>query len=696
MSGKSHFTNHKHRRNVKWKNFRIKLRESYGAKQYQNQLLTSFLNVDGLSDASLEDVKSYASLRSPDFIFLLESKRRMEEVGSDISVAGYDLTEIRRSDAANDKQGGGIACYTKNIDGVLFKRHSPDIAHEDLAYVDAERVWMTVETQHSKTAVCGLYLGCQFSDDRNNVWNQGILWVLQQEVTHLCSQGYRIQLVGDFNSHIGNLAGQGIEGNNANINKNGERFISFLMDNELSHVNGALKHGVGGSVKLCTGLWTRQRGNSRTVIDYVALSNEHLDSIVSMNIDENGVYGGGSDHNWVEITMVDKFVKLSRIIAQPKKKEVWNIQEDQDWSTFQAAVLELLPDGDSTHLSVDELASLVATILRSAGVSSIGYKAPRTNKSHYSHSLPHHLVIALKIKRSLAQNWKTLSSSNDAPTEEITAAEAKYVDQSAVVDGLFQCHQFTRRAKKWGSVKKEHSKRVLTDFWAAVTGKVVQPSEIRSVLSSSGVLKTDVDDICREVEKHLCGVFQGSMNPIDPPECPQSVPDHEHLAFKSGMNSDTLPDHSYSVKMSPKLPKIGNTDELEKNPSNWLARDFSTNEIKKIAAKLSNGKAKGLDNIPSEFLKYSPPKMFELLTLLFNKVKNSGTFPSGWNCGRITLIFKRGLRAKLGNYRPITVIIALSGFYSKLLNDRLIEVVERFSLLGEMQNGFRKERGGFG
>ena len=159
------------------------------------------------------------------------------------------------------------------------------------------------------------------------------------------------------------------------------------------------------------------------------------------------------------------------------------------------------------------------------------------------------------------------------------------------------------------------------------------------------------------------------------------------------MNSETLPDHSYSAKMSPKLPKIGNTDELEKNPSNWLARDFSFKEIKKIAAKLSNGKAKGLDNIPSEFLKYSPPKMFELLALLFNKVKNSGTFPSGWNCGRITLIFKRGLRAKLGNYRPITVIIALSGFYSKLLNDRLIEVVERFSLLGEMQNGFRKERG---
>ena len=43
----------------------------------------------------------------------------------------------------------------------------PDIPHADLAYVENERHWVTVETQHSKTACCGLYLGCQFSDDRN-------------------------------------------------------------------------------------------------------------------------------------------------------------------------------------------------------------------------------------------------------------------------------------------------------------------------------------------------------------------------------------------------------------------------------------------------------------------------------------------------------------------------------------------------
>ena len=40
------------------------------------------------------------------------------------------------------------------------------------------------------------------------------------------------------------------------------------------------------------------------------------------------------------------------------------------------------------------------------------------------------------------------------------------------------------------------------------------------------------------------------------------------------------------------------------------------------------------------------------------------------------------------------MLVSLSGFYSKVLNDRLIEVVETNNLLGEIQNGFRKGRCG--
>ena len=138
------------------RNFQYKLRENAGALRCQDYLTSAFLNIDGLSDAKLADVQKFATKVKPDIFLVLETKRRQEDIGSDITVDGYDHTEIRRSDAAGDKAGGGIAYYTRSSGGILFKRHSPTIMHKDLEYVQNERFWIIVESQECKTAICGL------------------------------------------------------------------------------------------------------------------------------------------------------------------------------------------------------------------------------------------------------------------------------------------------------------------------------------------------------------------------------------------------------------------------------------------------------------------------------------------------------------------------------------------------------------
>ena len=84
-------------------------------------LRCSLLNVDGLNEISLENVESIAGTQRPDVIFILETKRRAEEEGLDISVPGYSVHETRRSNNAGDRDGGGIAVYTRMKDGILFK-----------------------------------------------------------------------------------------------------------------------------------------------------------------------------------------------------------------------------------------------------------------------------------------------------------------------------------------------------------------------------------------------------------------------------------------------------------------------------------------------------------------------------------------------------------------------------------------------
>ena len=177
------------------RNYKYKLRDNLGVIGSKNNLKTSMLNVDGLSDTSLADIQDFVALNSPDIVFLLETKRRLEEFGTDISIDGYEHFEVKRSDVAEHKQGGGLVCYTRKVDGLIFKTHTPDILDKDLEYVNYERIWLTIDSLHSKTAVLSAYMGCQYEDDRHEAWNEGIYHVLTQEAVKLRAEGYRLILM---------------------------------------------------------------------------------------------------------------------------------------------------------------------------------------------------------------------------------------------------------------------------------------------------------------------------------------------------------------------------------------------------------------------------------------------------------------------------------------------------------------------
>ena len=161
----------------------------------------------------------------------------------------------------------------------------------------------------------------------------------------LRSAGFRLQFNGYFNGHVGSIMGQDVTGNNEDVNPNGERFLQFLERNDLRHVNGEHRLVDGVQSRICKGLWTRQRGNSRSIIDFVGMSIEHMDTVLSMNMDDTGSWGGGSDHNWSWTVIKDKFRRLVRIPRVEVRKNVWNIKDDQDWTSFKENVTSRIPPG---------------------------------------------------------------------------------------------------------------------------------------------------------------------------------------------------------------------------------------------------------------------------------------------------------------------------------------------------------------
>ena len=145
-------------------------------------LTIGFLNTNGLSDTSLDDLRRAVVSKDLDVLGLVETKYRQEEWHKRIEIQGYECHEVRRSSANGDRAGGGIAVLTRKKSGLVFKPYSPTISSEQLAYVNNERLWLTYGSGTGRTAICVLYLGFQDSTDRHGQWNDGIFAVLEEEI----------------------------------------------------------------------------------------------------------------------------------------------------------------------------------------------------------------------------------------------------------------------------------------------------------------------------------------------------------------------------------------------------------------------------------------------------------------------------------------------------------------------------------
>ena len=107
-------------------------------------------------------------------------------------------------------------------------------------------------------------------------------------------------------------------------------------------------------------------------------------------------------------------------------------------------------------------------------------------------------------------------------------------------------------------------------------------------------------------------------------------------------------------------------------------------------------KAAGPDGIPNEFYKEGGIKIKEGLTNLFVKIIEDTETPEEWSKVAVTLIHKGGNKSKkkIENYRPIAVTNNINNIFCGILKEKIGNIIEENNIIGEEQNGFRKDRRG--
>lgn len=129
------------------------------------------------------------------------------------------------------------------------------------------------------------------------------------------------------------------------------------------------------------------------------------------------------------------------------------------------------------------------------------------------------------------------------------------------------------------------------------------------------------------------------------------------------------------------------------NKCDNFCQDFSAISVSEIMAEiklLKGNKSAGLDKIPPYLIKGCAGFFVYPLLILFNKSLKANIFPDAFKKSKITPIFKKGNRADIENYRPITILSVFSKIFEGVIQKRIYSSIGQS--ITNVQHGFLKGR----
>ncbi|WKY12022.1 hypothetical protein Q1695_003521 [Nippostrongylus brasiliensis] len=111
-------------------------------------------------------------------------------------------------------------------------------------------------------------------------------------------------------------------------------------------------------------------------------------------------------------------------------------------------------------------------------------------------------------------------------------------------------------------------------------------------------------------------------------------------------------------------------------------------EVAYAIRRMKPGTAPGPDGISADLLRAVGSALCSLLTKHFNHYIHLGRIPNVWKESRTVLIFKKGQREDIGNYRPISLLSVVYKIFTRILLNRMERILDDNQPVE--QAGFRK------
>ena len=166
------------------------------------------------------------------------------------------------------------------------------------------------------------------------------------------------------------------------------------------------------------------------------------------------------------------------------------------------------------------------------------------------------------------------------------------------------------------------------------------------------------------------------------PEVLSSASDKAKLFAKNFYKNSNLDDSGISLPVFP-------------SRTNLTLHNISITPkmVKSVITNLYSSKASGPDCIPVVALMNCEPERSYILAKLFNKCLKESCFPDCWKVSSVVPVFKNvGKRSTAKNYHPVSLLSVVSKVFEKLVNNSIVDHLEKCRLFSDFQYGFRSSR----
>lgn len=157
----------------------------------------------------------------------------------------------------------------------------------------------------------------------------------------------------------------------------------------------------------------------------------------------------------------------------------------------------------------------------------------------------------------------------------------------------------------------------------------------------------------------------------------------KNLADKiSSQTNTSLTFDGSPTSMTGKNPRLPPSTSL-------VLLEVDETEVESLILQLRDDCAIGWDGISPKILKQSRSILVPPLTHIINICLQKGIFPDALKRALVHPIHKGGNRSCVNNYRPISVLTALSKVFERVLYNRLRKFLDRYHIIADNQYGFR-------